>query len=51
MANMISCVLNVEMSTGFVQVTIKTLTYFHSLQNVFQMEYALLSRVPEVLYT
>ena len=51
MANVISCVLNVEMSTGFVQVTIKILTYLHSLQNVFRMDYTLLPRVPEVLYT
>ena len=47
MLNVISFVLNVEMSTGFVLVTVKT-SYAHTyLQN---LKYALL-RVLEVLYT
>ena len=54
MLNVISFVLNVEMSTGFVLVTVKTSyahTYLHALQNVFPMNYdALLSWVLEVLY-
>ena len=45
---MISCVPNVEMSTGIVPIT---LTYLHSLQNVFRVEYALLPWVLDVLYT
>ena len=48
---MISCVPNVEMSTGYVLVTVKASTYLHSLQNVFRVEYALLPWVLEVLYT
>ena len=51
--HVISSVLNVEMSTGFVLVTVKTSyahTYLHALQNVFQMNYAL-PWVLEVLYT
>ena len=48
LANMISCVLNMEMSTGFVPIT---LTYLHSVQSMFRVEYALLPWVLEVLYT
>ena len=52
--NVISFLLNVEMSTGFVLVTVKTSyahTYLHALQNVFPLKYALLPWVLEVLYT